>query len=492
MKNFIHKHERLIQIITPMILGVVFIILCSFNLRQSIWLDESYSAYLTRFSFSDIWNFTASDVHPPLFYFVLKIWSMIFGYTDFGMRFMSVFFGAIAIVFAWHWLKRKFGVKPAILATLLMTISPMFLRYGQEMRMYTMAAAIIFGATYTLELAIDTKKRKFWIIYGVLISLGMWTHYFTALIWLAQLAYLIFVYRKKIFQKNIITSYVLAVILYLPWLPSLIKQTGVVQSGFWIGDTSISTISDFFTNTFFYLDAGKVIGWILPLALVLFCSLIYLLRKPGKNITLLRFMALLPIVLLILFSLPPLTPIFVDRYIIYSGLCLAIAAGVGIVIIKFKNKATPIILGCVFVGASIIGISNVYSVGNGKVDTKAVFESIAATSENGIPIIANTELLYMDMSFYGSDDHPVYFLEELSNYEWGLHEPFKQKDFGKISNLDDFLKNHDTIWFVGIKPEEGSIELPREEGLTEIQIMELSINNSPVPYQAIELTRAEN
>ena len=202
------------------------------------------------------------------------------------MRFMSVFFGAIAIIFAWVWLKRKYGVKPALLAILLMSLSPMFIRYGQEMRMYTLAAAIVFAATFVLQLAIDTKKRRFWLIYGALMSLGMWTHYFTALIWIAQLSYLAYLYKKQIFQSNIILSYALAVLLYLPWLPCLpcfLTQTTVVQRGFWIADPNLSTVASFFTETLFYSESGAISGWPLILALIILGISAFMIAKFYKK-----------------------------------------------------------------------------------------------------------------------------------------------------------------------------------------------------------------
>ena len=495
VKNFLQKHERLICILAPTLFGVLYIVLCSINLQQSIWFDESYGAYLTRFSFEDIWGLTAADVHPPLYYFLLKLWSGIFGYTDFGMRFMSVFFGAIAIVFAWQWLKRTFGTKPALIATLLMTLSPMLIRYGQEMRMYTMAVAIIFGATYVLQLAIDTKKRRYWIIYGILMALGMWTHYFVALIWLAHLAYLIYVYRKKIFQKNIIISYALAVVLYLPWIPSFLSQTSTVQQGFWIGAPSIATVTDYFTNSFLYLNSADIAGWLLILTVVIAFCFVSLVRRLGKKLSLLHFMAFLPPILLILLSMPPFTPMFVDRYIIYSMICLSLIVGIGLTVVKFKSRiVAPIIMTLLFVGTSVIGIFNVYEFGNynktthGKSDAKALFESVAAISQPGEPIISNSEWLYYDLSFYGTPEHPVYFVDEMTTYKWGSHEPLRQHDYGKIIDLDMFLAKHERVWFVGSKPSKSSLNFPRD-GYSELQVMTLNVNIDQAPYQAIEVTR---
>ena len=197
MKEFLIKRKRVFLILTPAFLGVLYMALCIFNLRQSIWFDESFSSYLTRFDFGKIWSLTAADVHPPLYYFLLKIWAHAFGHVDFAMRMMSTVFGAVAILFAFLWLKYKYGLKAAMVASFLLSISPVFVRYGQEMRMYTMVLAIVFAATYFLQLAIDNGKKIWWIIYAVLVAAGMWTHYFAAFAWCAHLVYLLITYGVK-------------------------------------------------------------------------------------------------------------------------------------------------------------------------------------------------------------------------------------------------------------------------------------------------------
>ena len=489
MKAFFDKHERIISILVPVLFGVIYIILCSVSLQQSVWFDESYGAYLTRFSFSDIWGMTAADVHPPLYYFLLKIWSGIFGYTDFGMRLMSVFFGAVAIVFAWQWLKRKFGVRPAIMATLLMTLSPMLIRYGQEMRMYTMAAAIIFGATYVLQMAIDTEKRKYWIIYGVLMALGMWTHYFTAWVFVAHLGYLIFTYRKKIFQKNIILSYVTAVVLYIPWIPGFLAQVGEVQQGFWIGESTLATVSDYFAKTFLFRNGEEITGWLLVLLLTVIGCLIFLALKLDKKAALLKFVAFLPPVLLLLLSIPPFKPMFVDRYVMYSMIATSLVVGVGIVTIKFRRKVVPIVMSVAFVGVSLVGITNVYSYNGVNSNAKALFNWIAENSEAGEAIIANTEWLYYDLAFYGTEEHPVYFIDELIEYQWGSHKPLEWHDYGKIMALNKFLEGREAVWFVGSLPKKGDLEFPGE-GFRITQRATLNVNREDAPYRALQLSRS--
>jgi len=49
--------------------------------NKTFWYDEAYSIGLIDMSFKDIWNTTALDVHPPLYYYILKVFTFIFGHS---------------------------------------------------------------------------------------------------------------------------------------------------------------------------------------------------------------------------------------------------------------------------------------------------------------------------------------------------------------------------------------------------------------------------
>jgi len=104
--------------------------------KSSIWFDEAFSAFIVRFNFFQIARYTATDVHPPFYYWILKIWTMLFGTSEVAFRSLSVLFGLTAIVFGFLLVKRLFGRRAAFVSLLFMAISPMLIRYGQEARMY--------------------------------------------------------------------------------------------------------------------------------------------------------------------------------------------------------------------------------------------------------------------------------------------------------------------------------------------------------------------
>lgn len=255
------------------LLIVIYVGLALYNITAgSIWFDEAFSAYLIQYNFIDIARYTAADVHPPLYYWILQGWASLFGTTELGLRSMSIFFGLIAATFGYLWMRRQFGRRVALVSLALLILSPLFIRYSQEARMYTMAAAIIMAATYVLSRALEEKKRWQWVTYGLLVAAGMLTHYFTALIWIAHWIWRLGMVRqtgargkvmvKQFFTKEWLLAYGLAVGIYLIWLPAMVIQLAVIQrSGFWISDVGIDTVGSYFGTLVYFWQSNQITNW---------------------------------------------------------------------------------------------------------------------------------------------------------------------------------------------------------------------------------------
>lgn len=130
------------------------------NLRGSIWHHEAYSAYIARGNFSDIWEIATRNGHCPVFYFLLKIWAGIFGYNDVSLRFLSIFCGALTIIFLFHLLKKWFSLKTAIIVSALFSISPVFIRLGQEISAFNLGCLIVVLAVYLLDSIFEMRRKK--------------------------------------------------------------------------------------------------------------------------------------------------------------------------------------------------------------------------------------------------------------------------------------------------------------------------------------------
>ena len=383
--------------------------------------------------------------------------------------------------------------------------------------MYTMVLAIVFASTYFLQLAIDNEKKRWWIIYAILVAAGMWTHYFTAFAFCAHLVYLFKIYGKSFWKKHIWAPYLLAILLFSPWMPSLIAQvSNVEQNGFWVSPVSVTVMANYFGEDLYYMKAEEIQNWLLVLATIVVSVILYLAVRYRKKMVMLLSMAIVPLIFLVLLSLPPLSPMFIPRYIIYAMLAIPMIAGVSLgmltndLTLKVKNDKKkslwqrPALVGffamAVLVGGSAVGIATVYAKGNYNMytDTKSASKELFNTvvemdNGNNLPIISNSEWLYYDMVAYTTEEHPILFIDELVDYRYGSLEPLKQSYFGKIKNLDEWLNIHESFWYVGSAPEDmyyNYLKFPRE-GWKVTEVSNMKFNDHSDTYQILKLERDE-
>jgi len=478
--------------------------------KSSIWFDEAFGAYLSHFSFLDIAKYTASDVHPPFYYWLLKLWSMVFGNNELAIRSMSALFGGLSIVFGYLLVDKLFDKKAARISLIFMVLSPMLIRYSQEARMYTLVTAIALAATYTLTFAMATKKKLPWIIYGILVSLGMWTHYFSALIWVTHWIWRADVIRRvakkgefirTFFTKNWVMSYAIAVIVFIPWMPSLVYQVLNVQvNGFWIPSVTPDTVVNFATNVVYYQESGRVVGWLsfsILAAITLLGILAFKVYKlqneiQRQNYRLILALAFIPVILLFLLSMPPLRSSFVDRYLVPSAFCIALFVGVTLSfsrkVINYKKQNLMIIFVMVLM---LVGVLNVWQLGNYNKtlntsnNARHIIETIVNSATDNQPIIADSPWLFYETTFYSTATHPIYFINEKTEYKYGSLDMLKYNDQHKILDIDSFTNENPIVWYIG-HPCEDKFEAPYSnwKAMKEISIND-SITGKP-SYRAVQ------
>lgn len=507
MGEFLSKRKRLIVILAPTVFGIFYMLISMFNLQQSIWQGESYGAYLTHYNAAQIWEYTAETNQPPLYFWALKFWAHCFGHTDFAMRFMSVFFGALAIMFAYMWVKYKYGARAAILSSLFLSISPVFIRFGQEMQAFTMATMFVFAGTYFLQLAIDNGQKRWWWVYALTVALGMWTSYFTVLAWLAHVVYLILIYGKKLLKNKVLWTFVGAMVLFIPWLPKLFIQLSARAANAHV--VSLQNLVDSWSEIMVYREATQLYGIVLILAIFTTLVLLTLIAHSRKQLRLLLSMILTPTVIILLLSLTPFGLAMTPQRCLYSVASVALISGVSIIIltneceqlalkrkkdkVRLHRKANVVFASCsvLFVLCSICGIFAIHELGNYNFETgdnygaRQLYRDIAtANSTSKLPIIVNDPDLYYDLSFYDGEGSYSYILfEDISSYE-GKYLPLKDAYFGKINNFDLFLNEHKEVWYVGVVPAHGEIEFPRK-GYRATQILTLGADETGTAYEAV-------
>ena len=176
------------------ILFLLFILTLSIRLafisQKNLWFYEIYSWHLSRQSFLSIIFTTWSDIHPPLFYFMLKGWIWVLGDSVTALRILPVLCCSLSIFFIYPISRRILNVQNTFLVIILYALSPLNLFYSQEVRMAAVNLFFNLGSSYYLIKIIETsrsnsqnevqnnillKYRRYYILFAVL---SLYTHYF--------------------------------------------------------------------------------------------------------------------------------------------------------------------------------------------------------------------------------------------------------------------------------------------------------------------------
>jgi len=151
-----------------------------FSLRNDFWYDEIYSIELTAHPLHRLIGETARDVHPPLYYVMLKA---LGAYTlpMVARLFSAVCVAAAALVLARAYRAERGEAAAACLLALL-ACSPLMVRYGGEARQYApllLAHVVALGAAVRIGTTVAPATAS--ALYGAATLAGLYTHNLMAL-----------------------------------------------------------------------------------------------------------------------------------------------------------------------------------------------------------------------------------------------------------------------------------------------------------------------
>jgi 4-amino-4-deoxy-L-arabinose transferase-like glycosyltransferase len=107
--------------------------------QANLWWDEALAIWAVRKGLIGVTLWTASDVHPSLYFWSLWAWVKLFGESPFAMRSISALTGVLAVAVTYALGKLAGGRRVGWLAALLMAGARFHIWWSQEMRMYVLA-----------------------------------------------------------------------------------------------------------------------------------------------------------------------------------------------------------------------------------------------------------------------------------------------------------------------------------------------------------------
>ena len=160
---------------------------------DSLWYDETVSVTLAGGPFLELLRHTAGDIHPPGYYALLRGWLIAVGYgsghadpagfrLEFAAGALSVFFGLVLIPLVYVLASHLASRRVALVAAAIVAASPYNVWYSQEVRMYTLGAALGVVVLYAMLRAYSggSGARTWWLVYALAAAAGIYALYYFA------------------------------------------------------------------------------------------------------------------------------------------------------------------------------------------------------------------------------------------------------------------------------------------------------------------------
>lgn len=391
---------------------------------RSIWFDESFTWRLIQFPISELISRTAADVHPPLYYILVKAWAVVFGSSILALRSFSVVCAALSIAGAYLFAAYAFRSKQAgLFAAALLAFSPWAIAYAWEARMYTLGMALAIFSSSALLIGIR-KQSFFWFaVYGLLAAAFMYTHYYALLTILAQIlavsAIILWQTKARIGEIvharifcGILLGLFVAFLLFTPWFPEFMQQRSQVQAQYWVPRITVFSIPDTFYRLFIptiHLPSREGVTaalLLLPACVTLIIWLTVALWKrhttrDGAYLTL--ALGLIPFLLGIGISLGSRS-LYNDRFFAFAGIFIFIAiAGIVDRIASARVRTSVLLLIIILFGWAHIRSWRELDIAHAPGVRGAMHNSMEHRTGNN-PIITSSPYIYFPLAYYAQEE----------------------------------------------------------------------------------------
>jgi mannosyltransferase len=320
---------------TPVLLLAVTAVVCAYQLgAKSLWHDEAFTLAVAR---SDGDTFRRSlggeESFAALYYSVIRLSPPLWE-NEWTLRAPSVVFAVLAALGCYAVGRRLFGLRVAVIATLLLSTNLLFVQYAQEARGYALALWLVTLATWALVRAVQRPTWPMWLAFGAVSAAAAYAHFFAALVLAGQLLSLL-PYRSMVPWRKVAGAAGLAGVLLLPLAAVLLPANAGGRP--LLAQTRISGL------------AGELAG-ISPAPLGVFQAVLYglcavaavlaFVRQRGKEAdpvlgwrySLLACWLVTPVALAGLISL--VWPVFVTRYFVVCLPAVALLLAVGMTVAR--------------------------------------------------------------------------------------------------------------------------------------------------------------
>jgi mannosyltransferase len=217
---------------------------------KSLWFDEASTLLLAWAPLSRLpAQLTSNEVNPPVYYALMHFWLKAFSDPRRGLRLFSALCG-IASLFAFRAVAARALPESARKTALwLAAASSFWIHIAQDGRSYSLLLLISLLSTLAaLELA-DRPRARIFAAYAGLAALGLYTHYYYAILLAGHALWLARVVKDR---RGLLLAHAAVALAFAPWLRVLAAQMRTHSGEAVLGEAlSFPRVLDLLGTTFF-------------------------------------------------------------------------------------------------------------------------------------------------------------------------------------------------------------------------------------------------
>lgn len=403
---------------------------------QSLWYDEGNSARIAERSVALIVAGAAGDIHPPLYYLLLKFWRAAFGGSEAALRAFSAVCGVLTVWFVQRTGRLIAGDRAAWAAGALAAVAPLAVYYGQEARMYALLALCAAMSSWALFHLLRAPRAQWAALLALATIAGLWTHYAYPFVMIAQgLGVLV---RLRASGRGAFVRYVIANLVALaafaPWAPIAATQL----SG-WSVAAQPYALREALLDAVRWVVVGRTLLLEQALPALALVGAAMAAATAASNVRaderiLLALQAVAPLALLFVFGL------YREAYLKFLLVCTApvfLLAGIGIAAATERLRRGRAALAAVFtiaVAASLIpSLRNLYDdPAYARDDYRRIHAMVrdsGAAADSAVVFVAPNQ--WEVYTYYQGDDRNLYPLQYLPAYESFADQQLGPAAFGR-------------------------------------------------------------
>ncbi len=207
-------------------------LLLRFWTRSGLWLDEALTVNIARLPLHDIPDALKHDGAPPLYYYLLHFWIVLFGQSNAAVRSLSGLIAVATLPVAWLCGRRLGGRAMAWTTLVLVASAPFAVYYATESRMYALVILLTGCGYLALARAVERPRPGNLVAVAVVTAALLYTQYWSIyLVAMVGIWLVVSVLRTRRHGHPedaplaALIALAAGCVLFLPWVPTFLYQS---------------------------------------------------------------------------------------------------------------------------------------------------------------------------------------------------------------------------------------------------------------------------